>query len=174
MDVLAIGSLLGISILVWLAAFVPLVAASGQQAGAVNAEIVSKTYSSGLFPVVGSYVEYGIKLTNAGNEAVENQSFWVLLASENNRTHSSGTYSVTLIEPDGSRTFHVGPFKIEEEGRHRLLAGMGGVTFDYQPDSFTVYRQDVILATFIAIPLIIGGAGMVAYSLYRKRKPKFV
>ena len=115
--------------------------------------------------------KYEIKLTNSGNEAVKNQSFWVLLASENNKTHSSGTYSVTLIEPDGSRTLHVGPFKIEEEGRHRLLAGMEGVTFDYPPDSFTVYRQDVILATFIAIPLIIGGAGMVAYSLYRKRKP---
>jgi hypothetical protein len=168
------GVLLGCSFVLLLAVFVQLAAASGKQDGGISAEIVTKHYSSGFFPVIGGYVEYEIKLTNAGNEAVENQSFWVLLTSESNKTHSNGTYSITLIEPEGSRTFHVGPFKMEEEGRHRLLAGMEDVAFDYQPDSFTVYRQNVILATFIAIPLIIGGTGIVAYSLYRKRKPKHV
>jgi hypothetical protein len=168
------GVLLGCSFLVLLAALVQLAAASGQQDGAINAEIVAKRYSSGFFPVVGSYVEYEIKFTNAGTEAAENQSFWILLTSESNKTHSNGTYAITLIEPNDSRTFHVGPLKMEEEGRHRLLAGMESVAFDYQPDSFTVYRQDVILATFISIPLIIGGAGIIAFSVYRKRKPKRV
>jgi len=174
LDVLAIGSLLGISILVWLAAFVPLVAASGQQAGAVNADIVSKRYSSGFFPVVGGYVEYEVRLKNTGIEAVENQSLWVSLTSENNKTHSYGRYSITLIEPDGSKTLRLGPFKMEEEGRHRLLVGMDGVTFHSQPDSFTVYRQDDLQAALIAIPLITAGAGIVGFTLYRKSKRKIV
>jgi len=174
LDALSIGDLLRYSFLVLLAAYFQLASASGQQDVAVNAEIVTKRYSSGFFPVVGSYVEYEIKLTNAGSEAVENQSLWFLLTSENNKTHSNGTYSIALIEPNGSRNLHVGPFKMEEEGKHRLLAGIEGVPFDYQLDSFIVYRQDVIQAAFIAIPLIIGGAGIVAFSLYRKRKPKRV
>jgi len=174
LDALSIGDLLGYSFLILLAAYFQLVPASGQQDVAVNAEIVTKRYSSGFFPVVGSYVEYEIKLTNAGNEVVENQSLWFSLTSENNKTHSNSTYSITLIESDGSRNLHVGPFKMEEEGKHRLLAGMEGVKFDYQPDSFTVYQQDIIQAAFIAIPLIMGGAGIVAFSLYRKRKPKSV
>lgn len=173
-DALSNGVLLGCSFLVLLAALVQLSAAFGQQDGAINAEIVAKRYSSGFFPVVGSYVEYEIKFTNAGGEAVENQTFWVLFTSESNKTHSNGTYFITLIEPNDSRTFHVGPFKTEEEGGHRLLAGMERVAFDYKPDSFTVYRQDVILATFIAIPLILGGVGIVALSIYWKRKPKHV
>jgi hypothetical protein len=152
-----------------LAAFFSLAAAQGQHE-AITAEIVSKRFSSGYFPVAGSYVEYEFRLTNTGNVTLEDQSLWVSLVSEGNKTHSYAKYSVSLLEPGGSKTLHLGPFKMEEEGWYHLQAGMDGVVFDFQPSSFMVYRQDTTLATFVAIPLIIAGAGIVAFSLYLKRK----
>jgi hypothetical protein len=63
---------------------------------------------------------------------------------------------------------------MEEEGTHRLLAGMDGAAFDYQPDSFQVYRRDVIQAALVAFPLIIVGAGIVGFTLYPKSRRKIV
>lgn len=172
MDPLATGSLLGCSFVV-LAAFVSLVAAHGQQE-AMTVEIVSKRFSSGYFPVAGSYVEYEVRLTNMEDVAVENQTLWVSLVSDGNRTRSYATYSISLLEPGGSKNFHLGPFKMQEEGRHRLQAGMDGVVLDFQPESFMVYRQDPSQAVLVAIPLIMAGTGIVGFSLYRKRRRRVV
>lgn len=161
------------SFLLVLAAFFPLAAALGQQE-AITAEIVSKRFSSGYFPVVGSYVEYEIRLTNTGNVTLEDQSLWVSLVSEDNRTHSYATYSVSLLEPGGSKTLYLGPFKMEKEGWHRLQAGMDGVALDFQSDSFMVYRQDPTQAALVAIFLIMAGGGIVGFSLYRKRRRRAV
>jgi hypothetical protein len=133
-------------------------------------EIVSKRYSSGYLPVVGSYVEFEVRLTNGASFALENQSMRVSLVSEGNRTHSSAEYSVAHLEPGESKTFHIGPFKMEEEGEHRLLAGFDSITLGYKLDSFAVYRPEAVQASFIAISMIAAGSGMVGFFLYRKRK----
>ena len=147
--------------------------ATGQeQAGAISAEIISKRYSSGFFPVIEGYVEYDIKLHNLGSKLIENQTLWVMLTSENNKTHSYATYSILQIEPQASKTLHLGPFKIEEEGNHQLLAGMQDMTFEYTPDSFIVYRQGLIGSIFAGVALISAGTAVVCFSQYRKRKHK--
>jgi hypothetical protein len=143
-----------------------------EKARAINAEIVSKRYSSGLFPSIGSYVEYDMKLNNVGSEPISNQSLWVLLTSENNKTRSYATYTILLIEPQASKTLHLGPFKMQEEGNHELFVGMQGVAFEYRPDLFSVYRQDIIGSISAGIVLIIAGLVIVSFSMYRKHKSR--
>jgi len=164
-----------ISMLLLLTAFLPNAGiSSGQHVSQINAEIVSKRYSSGYFPVVGSYVEYELRLTNEGSNDVENQSLWILLKSEDNKTHSNAIYSIPVISAHSSKILHLGPFKMEGEGSHQLLSGMRGMAFDYRPDSFTVYRNDVISTLSVGIPLIMAGAGLVIFSLFWKRKRNIV
>lgn len=163
------GRLLGCSFALVLL-FLPLAAAAQEPANSVILEIVSKRYSSGYLPVVESYVEYGVRLTNAGNLALENQTLRVSLVSEGSGTRSSAAYSVPLVTPGESETLYLGPFKMEEEGRQRLLAELDGVALDYEPDSFVVYRQEAVQTALIAIPLIVAGSGIVGFTLYRKRR----
>jgi hypothetical protein len=146
-----------------------LAAAFGQQ-GELTVEIVSKRYSSGYFPVVGSYVEYEVRMINTGNIEVKNVSLLVSLVSDGGRTNSSAAYFVAYIGPGESKTLHLGPFKVEQEGGHRLLARLDGAGLDYSSDSFAVYRPEAIQAGLVAIPVIAAGAGLVGFSLYRKRK----
>lgn len=148
----------------------PLAAAALDPANPVGLEIVSKRYSSGYLPVVEGYVEYEARLTNGRGGALENQTLQVSLVSDDGRTRSSAAYSVPLLNPGDTKTLHLGPFRMEGEGGHRLLAEMDGVDLGYSPDSFTVYRQEVLQAALIAIPLIAAGAGLVGFSLYRRRK----
>jgi len=163
------GRLLGYSFAL-LALFLPLAAAALEPASPAVLEIASKRYSSGYLPVVEGYVEYEVKLTNGGGVALENQSLRVSLVSDGNRTHASVAYSVPLLAPGESKILHLGPFKMEEDGEHRLLAELGGVALGYKPDSFVVYRPEAVQAALVAIPLIAAGAGIVGFSLYRKRK----
>jgi hypothetical protein len=153
-----------------LALLVPLAAAALDLVNPVDLEIVSKRYSSGYLPVLEGYVEYEARLTNGGGAALENQSLRVSLVSNGNRTHSSAAYSVPLVGPGESKTLHLGPFKMEEEGGHRLLAELEGVALGYKPDSFVVYRPEAVQAALVAIPLIAAGAGIDGFYLYRKRK----
>jgi hypothetical protein len=148
--------------------FVPL-ATFQQPAGSATLEITSKRYSAGFLPVAGSYVEYEARLTNIGTGPVDGP-LRVLLASDGDSTHLAAEYSVQAVAPGESKTLHLGPFRIEEEGGHRLLAEMGGVSLDYEPDSFAAYRPEAVQAALIAIPLIAAGAGLVGFSLYRKRR----
>jgi hypothetical protein len=148
-----------------MALLLPLAVATVEPA---DLEIVSKRYSSGYLPAVGSYVEYEVKLTNEGSLVLENQSLRVSLISDGNRTHSEATYSVPLLGPGDSKILHLGPFKMEEEGEHRLLAELDGAALGV--DSFVVYRPEVFQAALVAIPLIAAGAGIVGFSLYRKRR----
>jgi hypothetical protein len=140
-----------------------------QPASSAALEITSKRYSAGYLPATGSYVEYKAKLTNMGAEPIEGQ-LRVLLVSDGNATHSAAEYSVQALAPGESKTLHLGPFRIEGEGSHRLLAEMDGVSLDYEPDSFAAYRPEAIQAALIAIPLIAAGVGLVGFSLYRKRR----
>jgi hypothetical protein len=144
-------------------------AALAQPAGSAALEITSKRYSAGYLPVAGSYVEYEARLTNTGAGPIEGP-LRVLLASDGNATRSEAEYSVPALVPGESKTFNLGPFRIEKEGGHRLLAEMGGVSLDYEPDSFAAYRSEAVQAALIAIPLIAAGAGLVGFSLYRKRR----
>jgi hypothetical protein len=162
--------LLGYSLAVLVA--LQLTLAVGQQT--VTAEVISKGYSSRYFPVVGSYVEYEVRLTNTGDVAVENRLLVVSLVSDGNRTHSYATYSIELLQPGGSRTLYLGPFKMEEEGGHRLLVSIEGAALDYHPDSFTVYRQEAIHGVLVAVPLIVAGAAIVSFSIYRKGRSRTV
>jgi hypothetical protein len=147
-----------------MALLLPLAVAAVEPA---DLEIVSKRYSSGYLPAVGSYVEYEVRLTNEGSLALENQSLRVSLVSDGNSTRSA-TYSVPLLGPGDSKILHLGPFKMEEEGEHRLMAELDGVALSL--DSFAVYRPEAVQAALVAIPLIAAGAGIVGFSLYRKRK----
>ena len=169
LNALAIGKLLIYSSpAVLLAIFLPVAATLGQQ-GELTVEIVSKHYSSGYLPVTGSYVEYEFRLANTGAHAIENQSLRVSLVSESSTTHSA--HSVQLLGPGESKTLHLGPFKMENEGEQRLLAEMDGVALGYKPDSFNVYRSEAVQVALIAIPLMAAGAGITGFSLYRKRRP---
>ncbi len=141
-----------------------------QPANAASLEIVSTHFSAGYMPVVGSYVEYEVRLTNTGEGMIEDQSLRVSLVSDSNRTHSAASYSVQMLGAGESKTLHLGPFKIEGEGRHQLLAEFGGVSLLYKPDSFTAYRQEAVQTILIAIPLMVAGAGLTGFSLYRKRR----
>lgn len=147
------------------------VAAAGQQSPTdVSMQVVSKHYSSGYLPVTGSYVEYEVRLENQGEGALENGTLEVSLVSADNETHSSAAYSVPLLSPGEGKTLHLGPFRMEGEGGHRLIAEMDGATLDYEPDSFAVYRQEAVHAALVAISLIAAGAGLAGFSLYRRRK----
>jgi hypothetical protein len=101
---------------------------------------------------------------------IKDQSLSVSLVSDSNKTHSAASHSVQMLGAGESMTLHLGPFKIEDEGRHRLLAEMGSIPLSYEPDSFTAYRQEAAQAALIAVPLIAVGAGLVVFSLYRKRR----
>lgn len=141
-----------------------------EQADPVNLEIVSKDYSSGYLPTVGSYVEYEVRLTNEGSLALENQSLQVSLVSEGGKTSSSASYTLVSLAPSESMTLHLGPFKLEEDGGHRLLAELDAVVLGFEPDSFTVYRPDAVQALLVAGSLIVAGAGIIGFSRYRKSK----
>lgn len=167
LNVLA-SSRLRCSFLVGLAAFLPLAAAQ-EHYETITADIVSKRFSSGYFPVVGSYVEYEVRVTNIDDIVLENQSLWVSLASEANRTRYA-TYFISLLEPGGHKSIHLGPFKMEDDGWHELKVGIDGAALDFQPDSFMVYRQDPTQAFLVGIPTIMAGAGIVCFSLYRKKR----
>ena len=145
-------------------------AAFGQQDALVDMPIVKKHYSSGYLPVSGSYVEYEVRLENTGDVALEDQTLAVSLVSGYNRTQSSAAYTVPMLDPGDSMSLHLGPFKMEGDGDHRLVAELSGATIRYEPDSFTVYRQEAAYAIIIAIPLIVAGAGIAGFSLYRRRK----
>lgn len=150
--------------------FLPATVALQQPADSVTLEITSKRYSAGYLPVAGSYVEYEVRLTNSGARAIESQSLHVSLVSDGNGTHSAATYSVPSLGPSESKTLHLGPFKMEEEGMHRLLAEMDGASLNYKPDSFIAYRQETVQTVLIAIPLIAAGAGIIGFSMYRRRR----
>ncbi len=175
MDLLAIGGLLRylLTVLVMLESSTM---AFGQYQGDDDmiVEIVSKQYSSGYLPVVGSYVEYKVRLTNIGSVAVENQSLRVSLVSDGNKTHSSAVYSTGPLEPGESKNLHLGPFKMEDEGKHRLLllAESEGLALDYpHPDSFIVYQQSTVqVIIFVAVPLVVAGSGIVGFSLYQRAR----
>lgn len=154
--------------LILLMLFLPL-AALQQPAESAALEITSKRYSAGYLPVAGSYVEYEAVLTNTGAGPIDGP-LRVLLVSDGNATHSEAEYSVPALAPGEGKTLHLGPFRIEAEGGHRLLAEMGGVSLDYEPDSFAAYRQEAVQAALVAIPLIAAGMGLVGFSLYRKRR----
>ena len=162
------GRLLAFSFITLLV--VPLIGALGQPAFNATLEVTSMRYSAGYVPVVGSYVEYEVRLTNEGTHLIENQSLRVLLVAENNRTNSSAEYSLSSIVPGGSMILHLGPFKMEGEGEHRLFAEIDGVTLNYKPDSFRVYRQETLQTTYVAIPLVAAGAGLIGFSIYQKRR----
>ena len=167
MNVLA-SSRLRYSFLVGLAAFLPLAAAQ-ENHETITAEILSKRFSSGYFPVVGSYVEYEVKVTNNDDIVLSNQSFWASLASNGNQTRYA-TYFVSRVDPGNYKTIHLGPFKMEDEGWYELKVGIDNATIDFQPDSFMVYRQDPTQALFVGIPTLMAGAGITCFSLYRKRR----
>jgi hypothetical protein len=167
--------LLSGSLSVLLLALVP-IAALGQPLG-IDVEIISRRHSTGYLPVVEGYAEYEVKLTNTDDSAIENRSLQVsLLSNNNNKTHTFAEYSIPFLGPKESRIFHLGPFKLLEEGEHRLLIGMKNknspneMESNYQYDSFTVYRQDAIWALYISISLLAVGAGISGYSFYRRRK----
>jgi hypothetical protein len=148
----------------------PLTEALQLPASAASMEVTSKRYSSGYTPVVGSYVEYEVRLTNKGGGPIENQSLRVSLVSENNATHSYAEYTLSSLGPDESKIFHLGPFKMEEEGGHRLLAEMDGMVLDYKPDLFSVYRQETLEVVYVAVSLVAAGAALAGFSVYRKRR----
>lgn len=169
MSASATGKAIGYSL--FLSLFLLNVASTLQQpANAASLEIVSTHFSAGYMPVVGSYVEYEVRLTNTGEGMIEDQSLRVSLVSDSNRTHSAASYSVQMLGAGESKTLHLGPFKIEDEGRHELFAEMGGISLSYDPNSFTAYRQEAVQAVLIAIPLIAAGAGLTGFSLYRKKR----
>jgi len=149
---------------------VPLIGALGLPADYATMEVTSKHYSAGYVPVVGSYVEYEVRLENEGSHSIENQWLKVSLGAENNRTNSSAEYSILSIAPSESMILHLGPFKMEAEGEHRLLAEIDGVTLNYEPDSFNVYKQETLQTVYVAIPLIAAGAGLIGFSIYRKKR----
>jgi hypothetical protein len=161
------GGLLAFSILLLV---VPLIGALGQPVYDATLEVTSKHYSAGYVPVVGSYVEYEVRLINEGTHSTENQSLRVSLVAENNMTYSSAEYSLSSIAPGESMILHLGPFKMEGEGGHRLFAEIDGATLNYNPDSFSVYRQEMLQTAYVAIPLVAAGAGLIGFSIYRKRR----
>jgi len=161
------SSRLECSFLVGLVAFIPLAAAQ-ENHETITAEIVSKRFSSGYFPVVGGYVEYELMLANKDYIVLENKSLWATLASDGNQTRYA-TYFLPRVEPGGQKTVHLGPFKMEDEGWYELKVGIGNATLDFQPDSFMVYRQDPTWIFFVGIPAIMAGAGITWFSLYRKK-----
>jgi hypothetical protein len=59
---------------------------------------------------------------------------------------------------------------MKDEAKHTLIADMGGSSLGYGPDPFVVYRPEAMQAVLIAVPLIAAGAGIVGFSLYRKRR----
>ncbi|MEW6604447.1 MAG: hypothetical protein AB1351_07120 [Thermoproteota archaeon] len=139
-----------------------------EPADAAVLEVVSRRFSAGYMPVIGSYVEYEVALANVGAGVIEGQSLHVVVVSDSNKTRSAASYSVQELRPGESRTLYLGPFKIEDGGRHQLLAEMDGVSLQYEPDSFTSYGQKAVQTILIAIPLIAAGAGVVGFSLYKK------
>jgi hypothetical protein len=161
------SSILGCFFLVGLVASIPLAAAQ-ENHETITAEIVSERFSSGYFPVVGSYVEYELMLTNKDDIVVENQSLWATLASDGNQTRFA-TYFLSRVEPGGQKTIHLGPFKMEDEGWYELKVGIGNATLDFQPGSFMVYRQDPTWIFLVGISAIMAGAGITWFSLYRKK-----
>jgi hypothetical protein len=149
---------------------VPLIGMLGQPAYDASLEVTSKRYSAGYVPVVGSYVEYEVRLTNEGTHSIENQFLRVSLVAENGGTNSGAEYSLLSIAPGESLILHLGPFKIEGEGEHRLHAEIDSVIIDYRPDSFSVYRQETLQTVYVAIPLVVAGSGLIGFSVYRKRR----
>lgn len=149
---------------------VPLIGALGQPAFDATLELTSKRYSAGYVPVIGSYVEYEARLTNEGTHPIENQSLRVSLVAENNMTNSSAEYSISSIAPGESMILHLGPFKMEGESGHRLLAEIDGANLNYNPDSFSVYRQETLQTAYVTIPLVTAGTGLIGFSVYRKRR----
>ena len=148
----------------------PVAAAFGQQLPTdVSMQVVSKHYSSGYMPVTGSYVEYEVRLENRGEGTLENRTLDVSLVFGDDETHSSAAYSVPLLGPGDGTTLYLGPFRMEGEGEHHLIAEIDDAA-GYSLDSFTVYRQEAVHAALIAIPLTVAGAGLVGFSLYRRRK----
>lgn len=139
-----------------------------EPAKTVALEIVSRRFSSGYIPAIGSYVEYEVTLVNVGTAVIEDQSLRVTVASDSSKTWSTASYSVRELRPGESKTLHLGPFKIEDVGRHRLLAEMGEVSLQYEQDSFITYGREAIQTITIAILLIVAGAGVVGFSLYKK------
>jgi|SRR5690606_7961778 len=161
----AIGySLLLSFLLVYVAPALP------EPAEAAVLEVVSKRFSAGYIPVVGSYVEYEVALSNVGTEVIKDKSLHVMVVSDENKTLSDALYSVQELIPGERRILYLGPFKIEDMGRHQLLAEMNGVSLQYAHDSFTSYGQEAVQTILIAIPLIATGVGVVGFSLYKRRK----
>lgn len=148
----------------------PVSAFCQQLAAEAGLQVVSKHHSSGYIATVGSYVEYEVRLTNEGAVPIEDKSLHVSLVSEGNKTHSAAEYSVSSFEPGESKTLYLGPFRIEEEGGHRLLAQIDGVTLDYASDTFMAYGEGAVQAILVAIPLIACGAGAIGFFFYVKRK----
>lgn len=141
-----------------------------EPAGAAMLEVASKRFSAGYIPVIGSYVEYEVALSNLGQEVIKDQSLHVMLVSDSNKTLSVASYSVRELSPGERRVLYLGPFKIEDIGRHHLLAEMEGVSLQYEQDSFTSYGQEAVQTIIIAVPLVAAGAGVAGFSLYKKRK----
>ncbi|HEX7031877.1 MAG TPA: hypothetical protein VF172_02645 [Nitrososphaera sp.] len=141
-----------------------------EPADAAVLEVVSRRFSAGYIPIIGSYVEYEVSLANVGAEAIEDRSLHVMVLSDGNKTRSYASYSVRELRPGESRMLYLGPFKIEDVGRHQLLAEMDGVSLQYEQDSFISYGQEAVQTVLIAIPLIAAGGGVVGFSLYKKRK----
>ncbi len=160
-------------LLILFASFYSIVAIG--QSPEVTAEILSKRYSSGYFPVVDEYVEYQIRLTTA-DLTLKNQSLLVSFLSESNRTHSLVSYSMPLLGPEDGMVLNLGPFKMKDEGEHRLLLEMknsdpsADLALVYQPDSFIVYRKESLNTIFIATMLIAVGAGVTFFSFRNMRK----
>lgn len=166
----AAGRMIGYSLILSLL-FLRALPALQQSSDAAMLEVTSRRFSAGYLPVIGSYVEYEVRLVNVGVRMIEGQSLQVLLISDSNRTYSAASYSVQELEPGESKTMHLGPFKIEDEGRHQLLAEMNDISvLQYEADSFTAYRQEAVQAVLISIPLIAAGAGAVGFSLYKRRR----
>lgn len=166
---MTVGKAAGYSLLASLL-FLYVAPALQQPADSAVLEVVSKRFSAGYIPVIGSYVEYEVILTNVGARVIEGQALHVVLVSDSNKTYSAASYSVQELGPGESKTLHLGPFKIEDEGRHQLLAEMDAISLEYEPDSFTVYGQEAVQTILIAIPLIVAGAGVAGFSLYKKRR----
>ncbi|GEM_PF-3475812 len=152
----------------------------------VSVEIVSKRFSSGYLPVVDEYVEYQIKLTNDESIPIQNQSLWALFTSKDNRTHSSGSYTIVSLNSNDSETFFLGPYKMRETGEHYLFLGMNrkgdpslpnGILVNFQPnspvDSFFVYDRSFIQLVPISLALVILAAAItIGFKFYRNRDPK--
>jgi hypothetical protein len=168
-------------ILAGLATFVLVQPSWGQGAASAEVTLVRKFQSSGLFPVEGQYVGYSATIKNTSVDMMQGEFLWVSFRSVSAGSDSDATFQIPALSPGQSKELSLGPFKMVENGEHRLYLGVNrtcrlgepnDLALNYAPgspaDSFAVYSP----ATAISIPAgaAVAAAGAAILALYIKKR----